>query len=52
MRPQGVTGAVVMEASPWVEDNQWVLNLAKKNPVISRRAVPFWLTLGQFRGRG
>jgi L-fuconolactonase len=34
VRPLGVTGAVVVEASPWVEDNQWVLNLAEKNPVI------------------
>jgi predicted TIM-barrel fold metal-dependent hydrolase len=32
--PLGVTGAVVVEASAWVEDNQWVLDLAKDNPVI------------------
>jgi predicted TIM-barrel fold metal-dependent hydrolase len=32
--PLGVTGAVVIEASPWIEDNQWVLDLAKENPVI------------------
>jgi predicted TIM-barrel fold metal-dependent hydrolase len=32
--PLGVTGAVVIEASAWVEDNQWVLDLAKENPVI------------------
>jgi L-fuconolactonase len=30
----GVKGAVVVEASPWREDNQWVLDLAKDNPVI------------------
>lgn len=30
----GVVGAVVVEASPWVEDNQWVLDVAKDNPVI------------------
>ena len=30
----GVVGAVVVEASPWVEDNQWVLDIAKDNPVI------------------
>jgi L-fucono-1,5-lactonase len=30
----GVVGAVVIEASPWVEDNQWVLDLAKDNPII------------------
>jgi L-fuconolactonase len=32
--PLGVAGAVVVEASPWVEDNQWVLDVAKDNPVI------------------
>jgi L-fuconolactonase len=30
----GVVGTVVVEASPWVEDNQWVLDLAAKNPLI------------------
>jgi predicted TIM-barrel fold metal-dependent hydrolase len=29
-----VVGAVVVEASPWVEDNQWVLDVAKDNPII------------------
>ncbi len=33
-RDLGVVGAVVIEASPWVEDNQWVLDLAKDNPII------------------
>ena len=32
--PQPVTGTVVVEASPWVEDNQWVLDLASRNPFI------------------
>ncbi|MCC6858902.1 MAG: amidohydrolase family protein [Bryobacterales bacterium] len=32
--PLGVTDTVVVEASPWLEDNQWVLDLAKDNPVI------------------
>lgn len=31
---QPVTGTVVVEASPWVEDNQWVLDLAAKEPFI------------------
>lgn len=26
--PEGVTGTVVVEASRWVEDNQWILDLA------------------------
>ncbi len=30
----GVVGAIEIEASPWLEDNQWVLDLAAKNPVI------------------
>ena len=33
-RPHGVTGTVVVEASPWLEDNQWVLDLAKDHPCI------------------
>src|SRR5438552_3423504 len=28
----GVTGTVVVEASPWLEDNQWILDLAKDYP--------------------
>lgn len=28
--PFGVVGTVVVEASPWVEDNQWLLDLAAK----------------------
>jgi L-fuconolactonase len=30
----GVTGAIVIEASVWLEDNQWVLDLAKETPFI------------------
>lgn len=33
-KPHGVTGTVIVEASPWVEDNQWVLDLADRNPFI------------------
>ena len=32
--PRPVTGAVVVEASPWLEDNQWVLDLAAHDPFI------------------
>lgn len=32
--PRPVTGTVVVEASPWVEDNQWVLDIAAKDPFI------------------
>jgi L-fuconolactonase len=30
----GVVGTVVVEASGWIQDNQWILDLAKENPVI------------------
>ena len=33
-KPLGITGAIKVEASAWLEDNQWVLDLAAKNPVI------------------
>jgi predicted TIM-barrel fold metal-dependent hydrolase len=32
--PRPVTGTVVVEASPWLEDNQWVLDLAAHEPFI------------------
>ncbi len=33
-QPLGVTGTIVVEASPWAEDNQWVLDLAEKETFI------------------
>jgi L-fuconolactonase len=33
-KPQPVTGTIVVEASPWVEDNQWILNLAADDSFI------------------
>jgi len=33
-RPLGVTGAVIVEASAWEEDNQWALDLADRDPFI------------------
>ena len=32
--PEGVTGTVVVEASAWVDDNQWILDLAAEDPFI------------------
>ncbi len=32
--PEGVTGTVIVEASEWVEDNQWILDLAASEPFI------------------
>ncbi len=31
---QGITGTVVVEASSWLEDNQWILDLAAADPWI------------------
>ncbi len=33
-KPHHVTGTVVVEASPRVEDNQWILDLADRNPFL------------------
>ena len=32
--PLGVTGAIKVESSPWIEDNQWVLDLIANEPMI------------------
>jgi len=32
--PEGVSGTIVVEASAWVEDNQWILDLADDDPWI------------------
>lgn len=32
--PLGIVGAIKVEASPWLEDNQWVLDIAEKDPII------------------
>lgn len=32
--PEGVCGAVFVECSPWVEDNQWVLDLVAGEPFV------------------
>ena len=32
--PEGVTGTVVVEASAWLADNQWILDLAADDPWI------------------
>jgi L-fuconolactonase len=32
--PFGVTGAIAIECSPWLADNQWLLDIAKTDPII------------------
>jgi L-fuconolactonase len=34
VKPHGVTGTIVVEASPWPKDNDWLLTLAKDEPFI------------------
>lgn len=33
-QPVGITETVVVEASPWVEDNQWLLDVARAHPCV------------------
>ncbi|HLY19665.1 MAG TPA: amidohydrolase family protein [Bryobacteraceae bacterium] len=30
----GIVGAIEIECSPWLEDNQWVLDVAAKDPIV------------------
>ena len=32
--PHGVVGAIEIECSPWFDDNQWVLDVAQKDPIM------------------
>jgi L-fuconolactonase len=32
--PHGVVGAMAIECSPWLDDNQWVLDVTAKTPII------------------
>src|SRR5688572_8683036 len=32
--PLGAVGAIKVEASPWIEDNLWVLQVAQSDPII------------------
>lgn len=32
--PHGVVGAIKVEASPWLEDNQWVLDVAETDTIV------------------
>src|SRR5450755_3979016 len=31
--PAGIVGAIVVEASPWIEDNLWILERADSDPL-------------------
>ncbi|HEX3149115.1 MAG TPA: amidohydrolase family protein [Gemmataceae bacterium] len=45
VKPHGVTGTVVVEASPWPKDNDWLLALAKDEPFI--KGIVGRLVIGQ-----
>jgi L-fuconolactonase len=34
VEPLGIRGTIVVESSPWVEDNQWLLDLARRQRII------------------
>lgn len=38
-RVHGAIGTIVVEASPWVEDNQWLLDLADRERDADRRSI-------------
>lgn len=50
-KPHGVTKTVVIEASSWVEDNQWLLDLAKDNGAIAGVVGRLLLTDADFAKR-
>jgi len=54
-RPLGIVGAIEVEASPWVEDNLWVLEVAQANDImvgtvgnLKPEAADFGELLGRF----
>lgn len=47
-KPHGVTRTVVVEASPWVEDNQWLLDLAKDSDAVAGVVGRLLLTDAEF----
>ncbi|HEX2802094.1 MAG TPA: amidohydrolase family protein [Phenylobacterium sp.] len=52
--PTGIVGAVVVEASAWVEDNLWLLEQAQDNPFIvgvSGRLDPATAEFAEYLGR-
>src|SRR6266478_5859739 len=34
LAPLGIVGAIEIEASPWIEDNLWVLEVEEKDPIM------------------
>jgi hypothetical protein len=38
--PLGAVGAIKVEASPWIEDNLWVLQVAQQDPIRRSLSLP------------
>lgn len=52
--PAGVVGAIVVETSPWVEDNLWMLEVSRSDPImvgVSGNLDPFKPDFPDFLGR-
>ncbi len=52
--PAGIVGAVAVEASPWIEDNLWLLEIAQSDPLIvgvSGRLDPTKPEFAEYLGR-
>lgn len=47
--PLGIVGGIKVEASPWVEDNLWVLMMIEKEPIITGMIGNLDPTIPQFR---
>ena len=52
--PTGIVGAIVVEASPWVEDNLWILERAESDPMfvgVVGSLAPDKPEFGEYLGR-
>ena len=53
-KPAGIVGAVVVEASSWVEDNLWLLEVSEANPImlgVVGNLNPAKAEFGEYLGR-
>jgi len=50
-KPLGVTGAIMVECSPWVEDNQWVLDVISKDKLMVGMVGNLELEKPEFRAQ-
>jgi predicted TIM-barrel fold metal-dependent hydrolase len=53
-RPTGIVGAIVVESSPWIDDNLWYLETCRENPImvgVSGNLNPAQPEFGQYVAR-